>query len=126
MYKPNSTFHVLYISNVETTHNFYKSINAEITQLEEDKVVVQMGGYILHFVLDSSEPWDEYRIATSKEGRGQGILFYIEVENLETAKDLVKDAGAKFHSEIKENWWNGKEFMFEDPDGYKFVVYKMN
>lgn len=126
MFKPDSTFHVMYISNVEATKTFYEALGAEIVKVEDDKVVVNLGAYNLHFILDSTEPWEEYKFAAGVAGRGQGILFYIEVEDLEEAYRKVKELQANVRSQIKENWWDGKEFLFEDPDGYKFVFYKMN
>lgn len=122
---PKSTFNVLYIKDVNTTHDFYKSIDAEIIKKEDDKVVVHLGEFSLHFILQTTEPFEEYQFATSENNRGMGNLFYIEVDNLEEAYELAKNSTGKVKSEIKDNLWGGKEFLVEDPDGYKVVFYKM-
>ncbi len=124
MFIKDSSFHVLYTYNLQATHNFYKSLGTEIKQVEDDKVVVQMGDYSLHFILYSTEPFEEYKYITLKNDYGNGVLFYTEVENLEDAVEKVKQAGGTIKSQIMDNHWGCKEFLFEDPNGYKFSFYK--
>jgi hypothetical protein len=57
-----------------------------------------------------------------------GVLFYNEVENIDEAYMAAQNAvnvnsNAKIHCRIKDNLWNGREFLLEDPDGYKLVFY---
>lgn len=125
MYKNNSSFSVLYITDVSKTHEFYKAIGAEIKEFVDDKVVVKFGDFELHCILETTEPFDTYKYIAEKSGRGLGNIFYIEVENIEQAAKLVTGANGKVAAEIFENKWGGKEFLFEDLDGYKFAFYQM-
>lgn len=120
----NSSFNVLYTKNLELTEKFYKTIGAEIQKVESDKVVVGIGDFDLHFILAQSEPFEEYHFVANSNEYGSGNIFYIEVENLENLFELVENAGGKIKSQIKENHWDCKEFLFEDVNGYKFAAYK--
>lgn len=123
-YQKNSSFNVLYTKDLVKTKEFYSAIQAEIKQLEDDKVVVGIGDFNLHIILADTEPFEEYKyIADSKE-YGSGNIFYIETDNIEETFDLVKKAGGKIQSEIKENHWECRELLFEDPNGYKYAVYE--
>lgn len=123
-FKRNSSFNVLYTKNLEETEQFYKAIRAEIKESAEDKVVVRIGDFDLHFILNSAEPFEAYKyIADSKE-YGSGNIFYIESENIEEDFNQIKQAGGIIQSEILDNLWECKEFLFEDPNGYKFAVYQ--
>ena len=124
MFTTESAFHVLYSENIDKTHDFYQKISSEIKEKTSDKVVVQLGDYDLHFVLNSTEPFAEYQYVAEKKDYGNGILFYVGVENIDAAFTLIKEAGGATKSEIKDNHWGAREFLFEDPNGYKFVIYQ--
>lgn len=126
MFIPNSTFHVLYTSNIKSTHDFYKNIGAEIKEFAEDKVVVQLAEFSFHFILDSSEPFDEYKYIAQDNDFGNGIIFYIEVNNIQELYNLLTGLKAIIKTEIFDNKWDAKELLFEDPNGYKFAVYQIN
>lgn len=125
MFKTASSFLVQYVKNITITHNFYQDIGATIEKLESDKVVVKLGDFEIHFVQQETEPWQEYKYITVDSLRGQGVLFYIEVENISEIRAKIDSAGGKIVTDLKENWWDGKEFLCEDPDGYKLVFYEM-
>lgn len=120
----DSAFHVLYTDSITKTHDFFQKLGVEIKKVEDDKVVVELGDYDLHFILNTSEPFREYAYVAEKKDYGNGILFYTEVENIEDAFEKVKSAGGNIKSDIKPNHWECREFMFEDPNGYKFVFYQ--
>jgi len=86
-------------------------------------VVVKLSDYEIHFIDAETEPWDEYKYIAKLPEKGGSIIFYLETTNLQAAFKLVKEAGGLIKSEIKENWWNASEFLFEDKDGYKFVIF---
>jgi predicted enzyme related to lactoylglutathione lyase len=124
MFESISSFMVLYTENVLATKDFYTKIGAEINEFEEDKVVVILADYNLHFVKATSEPFAEYEYVTKKP-YGLGVLLYIGSEDLEDAQTQIKNAGSSKMTEIKENEWDSREFLFEDNNGYKFVVYEL-
>lgn len=123
MFHKKTNFNVLYTGDIKITADFYKGIGCKISELENDKVVVEMGDLELHFVLPQSERFQEYLFIASGN-YGFGNIFYIEVDNLEKAFNLVQEAGGRIYSHIQKNHWGCKEFLFQDPNGYNFVVYK--
>ncbi len=124
-------FTVHYISDVETTYQFYKLLGAEVLEKAADKVTVNLGGHEIHFVLDSTEPFPEYQYITSSENRGHGVLFYVHVRNISEMFAHISDLeftnsdfkSYKIVTPVKPNHWNCKEFLVEDPDGYKLVFW---
>lgn len=125
MIKRDSSFHVLYISDVAKTEAFYKGIGAVIVKVETDKCVVKLGDFDLHFILDVTEPWENYSYIAQNNNRGSGIIFYVEAENLSDEYERIEKSGGRIKSTITENWWGANEFLFEDPDGYKIVFWEM-
>jgi catechol 2,3-dioxygenase-like lactoylglutathione lyase family enzyme len=123
MVTANSAFNVLYTKDVLATKEFFENLNVEILESNYEKLVFALGGFDLHYILSSSEPFEEYKYTAGSSDYGQGTLFYFAVEDLEKFYDLVKKAGGRIKSQIKENHWGAKEFLFEDPNGYRFVAY---
>lgn len=124
MFKDNSSFNVLYTSNIAKTYDFYKAIGGIIEKLEEDKVVVKFGSFELHYILDSTEPFEEYKYITIPDNYGQGVIFYIETDNIDQMPNLITKAGGALKSDIFDNKWGCKELLFEDVNGYKFALYQ--
>jgi predicted enzyme related to lactoylglutathione lyase len=120
----SSSFNVLYTRKLKETGRFYKSIGSEIKESTKDKVVVGIGDFDLHFILGSREPFGEYKYIAESNEYGNGNIFYLESDSLEEDFNRIKDAGGVIKSEIFNNLWSCKEFLFEDPNGYKFAVYE--
>lgn len=125
MFKPNSSFLVLYTNNVAQTRDFYQLIGAEIKEAQGDKVVVKIDNHEIHFILDSSEPFEEYKYIAKKSDYGNGVVFYTEVEKIEDIYNKLKISTGKTKSEIFNNKWGARELLFEDNNGFKFAVYEM-
>lgn len=124
MFIKKSSFHVLYTENIQATHDFFQSINAEIKEQDENKVVVVAGDFELHYIQASSEPFVAYKYIAKSKNYGEGIIFYVEVEDLEYLQSLIEPSGGSLITQIQLNHWNCREFLFEDPNGFKFVAYK--
>ena len=124
MFKKNSSFTVLYTTDVQRTHDFFQKIGGEIKQIESDKVVISLGDFVFHYILNTTEPFEAYRYIATPEKYGQGVIFYLETESIEQTKQTIEQAGGIIKADVFENHWGYLELLFEDPDGYKFAVYQ--
>lgn len=124
MFKKDSTFHVLYTTDIEKTRDFYKSLGGTIKQYETDKVVVELGSFEFHFILNTKEPNRLYSYIAKPIMYGQGVIFYIETNNIKKLANRIKKIGGKLKADVFENHWDYLEILFEDPNGYKFAAYQ--
>lgn len=122
--KSENPFLVLYTTSVENTEYFFRTLGISFSEVTIDKVVVTIGGFELHYILNTSEPFSDYHYIANPIGYGQGIIFYIETSDLIQIKKQIKDAGGTIVSDIFENKWNCLELLIEDPNGYKFAFYQ--
>ncbi|MCA9381673.1 VOC family protein [Candidatus Dojkabacteria bacterium] len=118
-------FIVKYASAIKETTNFWSDLDFSIVENEEDKVVIDLGQLEIHYVDENTEPFEEYKFATAKQGRGIGSLIYLEIEGLSELFKKLRKLSPRILTEIKANHWDGREFMFSDPDGYLFVAFSM-
>lgn len=124
MFKSDSSFNVLYTTDVVKTHDFYQKLGLEIKQFENDKVVVSFGSFDLHFILDTTEPFEEYKYIAEPFHYGQGVIFYIETDSIRDDQKFIASIGGTIRSEVFKNHWGSEELLFEDPNGYKFALYQ--
>lgn len=124
MFKPEGSFNVLYTTDVEKTAHFFEKLGVTIKQHKTDKVVVGFGSFDLHYILDTTEPFEEYKYIALSEQYGQGVIFYIETNDIEQVAERIPDAGGTLKSPIFDNKWNCRELLAEDPNGYNFAFYQ--
>ena len=124
MFNPTGSFNVLYTMDVEKTAHFFEKLGISLKQHEADKVVVEFGSFALHYILNSTEPFKEYKYIALPEKYGQGVIFYIETTDIEQVAQKISEAGGTLKSSIFENKWNCRELLAEDPNGYKFAFYQ--
>lgn len=124
MFNSEKSFNVLYTTDVEKTADFFKSLGITPRKHEADKVVLEFGGFDLHYILHYTEPFAEYDYIAEPGNYGHGIIFYIKTDDIEAVAEKIRNAGGTLKSEIFENKWDGKELLVEDPSGYKFAFYQ--
>lgn len=122
MIKNNSSFLILYTDNLEATETFYKQLGIAITEKDKRKLVFTLGSLELHF--NTNEPVPEYSHLFHQQERGAGIIFGIEVANVEEQYNKLKTMDLKILSPIINAPWGTKEFMVNDPNGYHIVFWQ--
>lgn len=124
MFSANNSFNVLYSEDIEKTASFFEKLGVGIKEKTADKIVVGFGSFDLHYILNSSEPFEEYKYIAVPEHYGQGVIFYIETNNINQVAEKVPGAGGILKSSVFDNKWGCKELLVEDPSGYKFAFYQ--
>jgi predicted enzyme related to lactoylglutathione lyase len=123
MFTDSSAFFVLYTTKLEATKQFYTNIGINPIEEEENKIVIRLGDYELHFVDPAYEEIESYTY--NNEGNfGQGSFMYLGTRNINKTLKVVESAMPNKVTSIVENQWESKEFLFEDINGYKFVVFE--
>lgn len=68
---------------------------------------------------------DKWKIAPLSYPFGNGVNFQLEVDNIDSLYDKLKENGYNIVFEMEENWYRqddkilgNKEFLIQDPDGY--------
>lgn len=124
MLNTKNSFNVLYTEDISKTAKFFEKLGIVPLEQEVEKVVVRLGSFDLHYILNTSEPFQEYMYIAKPGCYGQGVIFYIETTDLESVFGKMKETGGVLKSSIFENKWGCKEFLAEDPNGYKFAFYQ--
>jgi hypothetical protein len=123
MFTDNSTFIVLFTADLLSTKKFYNSINADLIEEEDNKIVFRVGSNELHFIDSNGSNNLDYNYNNSGQ-LGQGILIYVGTNNIKKTFELITKSKPKNITKIVVNDWESKEFLFEDNNGYKFVCYE--
>lgn len=123
MFTDGSIFQVLYSNNLEGTKEFYNRFGVDCIEEEEYKLVYKISDYELHYISPEGESNEGYKY-NAKGGLGIGSMFYVGSMNIELVHKKLSLFSTYNLTSIVDNHWGSKEFLFEDPNGYKFVVYE--
>jgi len=122
MIKKQDSFVVLYSQNILKTVSFFRNIEATIIEESSEKCVIGFGGFELHYVV--SEPMAPYQFIRNTATSSKGLILYVAVDDISFYRSTILKSEGHVLSEMVETPWNTKEFLFNDPDGYHFVMYK--
>ncbi|MBI4128619.1 MAG: VOC family protein [Parcubacteria group bacterium] len=112
---------LFYSSNLGQTARFYEQLGFTVEKTA-DTVRIKLGDFTLAFIDENQTPIKKEAGVTPK---GVGVFTYIEVENVDTYFQSLKEKGIPTSSEPR-NWpWGKREFVVRDPDGYKLVFYSL-
>ena len=115
----------LSVTNLKNSMKFYQTVGFKIEyeRVENKFVFLSLGK--IQFMLQEISAEDKWKIAPLKYPFGNGINFQLEVENVDTIYNLLKENNYKIAFEMEENWYRqnnkllgNKEFLVQDPDGY--------
>ena len=123
--KFNKIIPELSVTNLEISLKFYKTLGFKIEyERPENKFVFLSMGEI-QFMIQELSDVDKWDVAPLSYPFGNGINFQLEVDNVESIYNSLKENNYKIAFEIEENWYRqdnkllgNKEFLAQDPDGY--------
>ena len=123
--KFNKMIPELSVSNLEKSLAFYKALGFKIEyERPENKFVFLSMGEI-QFMIQELSDVDKWDVAPLSYPFGNGINFQLEVDNVESIYNSLKENNYKIAFDIEENWYRqdnkllgNKEFLVQDPDGY--------
>ena len=115
----------LSVTNLNRSLDFYKTIGFKIEyERPENKFAFLSMGEI-QFMIQEISNNDKWNIAPLSYPFGNGINFQLEVDDIKTIYDALKNNNYEIKFEIEENWYRqdnkllgNKEFLVQDPDGY--------
>ena len=115
----------LSVTNLNNSLKFYKTLGFKIEyERPENKFAFLSMGEIQFMIQEISDN-DKWDIAPLSYPFGNGIIFQLEVEDVEKIYNGLKNNNYEIAFEIEENWYRkdnkllgNKEFLVQDPDGY--------
>lgn len=115
----------LSVTNLEKSLKFYKTIGFKIEydRPENKFAFISLGE--IQFMLQEISNNDKWDVGILSYPYGNGINFQLEVSNIDSVYNQLKNANYQIAFDIEENWYRqnnrllgNKEFLIQDPDGY--------
>ncbi len=115
----------LVVRNVEASLKFYR----EVLGLEPAITVPEQSPYIFASVTNGNVEifFNDQKTVAAEYPKlaatvGASLTLYMEVDSLQVIFDRVEKAGAKITMPITQQFYDMKEFAFEDQDGYTITI----
>jgi catechol 2,3-dioxygenase-like lactoylglutathione lyase family enzyme len=112
------------VKDTSITASFYEALGFELKNQDEKSI----SAYLNWFWIDFIKIGDSriYRLAEESDlkVRCNGLLINISVENVDEFYSDLLSKGIKPLTEPQDQPWSNREFIVEDPDGYRLVFFK--
>ena len=115
----------LSVTHLNRSLEFYKCIGFKIEyERPENKFAfISLGD--IQFMLQEISDNNKWEVAPLSYPFGSGINFQLEVSDVDTIYNTLKEREYTIAYEIEENWYRqddkllgNREFLVQDPDGY--------
>ncbi|RXM51231.1 MULTISPECIES: VOC family protein [unclassified Chryseobacterium] len=130
--KPKMIWANLAVSNLERTQKFYEAIGCTPNNPHTSNELVSFffgeNNFVIHFFLKNILETNVKGVSFGDSQNSNEIIFTVSAENndqVDQWAEEVKKAGGTIVSEPESFGNNYYGFVFADPDGHKFNVFKM-
>jgi len=110
----------LFVSDVERSLAFYRSLGFEIAKRYDDWILMRRGDIKLTLQGDAHavEGPHYFTPHIQRTPRGTGVEISIQVSDVDAEYIRAKTAGLNIVKAIQDRPWKARDFRLADPDGY--------
>lgn len=112
------------VSNLEQSINFYKTLGFEFKKQNPGiSAHAYLNWFWIELLLKDKVVTEEFKSDVEVSRKGAGQYIHINVENVDEFYRETIEKGLIPLSEPKDFPWGHREFVLNDPDGYKLVFF---
>lgn len=113
------------VKNLQKSIEFYKALGFEFKKSVPDvSATAYLNWFWIELLLENRTVTSEFKDDLKVTKRGAGQYVHISVENIDEYHKYLLANGIKPSSEPKDYPWGSREFVIQDPDGYKLVFFE--
>lgn len=112
------------VKDLETVTKFYKALGFEFKKrVPGVATTAYLNGFWIEFLLEDKVVTEAFKEDVAAAPKGAGQYIHINVENVDEFYEGVVAKGLEPISEPQDFPWGHREFVLQDPDGYKLVFF---
>lgn len=115
------TYHV---KNLNKTAKFYETLGFDIRKRESNHITAYSNWFWIDFLAIGKDERTKSEDGIESTDRGAGICLYLSVENVDEFHKYLISQKLKPSTSPEDQPWGNREFLIQDPDGYKLVIFK--
>ncbi len=110
----------LFVSDVEQSLAFYRSLGFEVDRRWEDWILLRRGDSKLTLQGDAHAVAGPHYFTPNiaHHPRGTGVEICIQVDDVDAEYIRARTAGLNIVKPIQDRPWRARDFRLADPDGY--------
>ncbi len=113
-----------YVKNLASSVRFYEKLGFEIRKRDASHATAYSNWFWIDFILASKEARPDHQKLKGVATRGQGVLLFLSVEDVDGFHKYLLTKGLKPLGP-PQDWPSGnREFLLRDPDGYNLAIFK--
>lgn len=113
------------VKDLDKSSAFYKSLGFEFKKNVPDvSATAYLNWFWIELLLDSKIVTNEFKPDAKVPTKGAGQYIHISVENIDDYYQNLLEKGLTPLAEPQDYPWGNREFVIQDPDGYKIVFFE--
>jgi len=113
-----------YVSDIDKTAEFYEKLGLQIREKTADRIVIYLNWYRIDLVKPTETDYKEFHDEAASKDKGAGVFLYFSVDDVDATYQEMLDLGLEPTTKPQDQPWGNREFVLQDPDGYKLVIFK--
>jgi predicted enzyme related to lactoylglutathione lyase len=113
-----------YVRNLKKIAEFYEALGFQFKTREQDRVSVYLNWFWIDFLPIGKSEGSGFRKESDLDDKSAGLFLYISVDNVDDSYKSLLSKGLKPAGEPQNTSRGNREFLINDPDGYKLVFFK--
>lgn len=113
-----------YVKDLDKTLAFYESLGLPAKERTANRAIIYLNWYRIDFLAADTYNPAEVQAELNSDTKGTGVFLYFSVDDVDAAYVEAVKLGLKPACEPHDVAWGNREFIIEDPDGYKLVLFK--
>jgi catechol 2,3-dioxygenase-like lactoylglutathione lyase family enzyme len=123
--KPNSISGLsYYVEDLARSTTFYEALGFRRGNEESDRVTFYVNWFFVTLVAQDSEEDPELRKDAKRTKKGAGVLLHVKVDDADSFHNAATAAGLEPAGEPLVRPSGNREFVIQDPDGYRLVFFQ--
>lgn len=112
------------VKDLDKVTEFYETLGFKVEQQASGVfVTTSLGEFWFEFLLEDKVGTEVLRGDSSVSSKGAGHFIHIEVEDVDAFYEDMVAKGLQPADQPQDYPWQRREFVLQDPDGYKLVFF---
>ena len=113
-----------YVKNLSKTIKFYETLGFKFRKKEPNHATAYSNWFWIDFLSIEKETRPDYRKEAKLARKGGGVYIYLSVDDVDAFHKFLLSKKLKPSTKPQDTPFGNREFMIQDPDGHRLVIFK--
>lgn len=113
-----------YVKNLSKTIKFYETMGFKFRKRDQLHAIAYSNWFWIDFLSAEKETRADWRKEAKASGKGAGAFICLSVDDVDAFYKFLVSKKLKPSMKPQDSPFGNREFVIQDPDGYRLVIFK--